>query len=267
MAVSKISDAQVKQYRSQGYLCPIDALTADEAAKYYGALTGFESTTGRKAAEVLRGKGHLKLMALYELVHHPRILDAVEAIVGPNVLCWNSSLFMKEPGDPAYVAWHQDVYDFDIDSDAVVTAWVALLPSMPENGAMQVVPGSQHNRLVPHVSSPPGSATMLRDHLEIGVTVDKDQAVSLTLAAGQISMHHMYLFHGSPPNTSTERRCGFAIRYVAPHVCRKGDPYAATVVRGTDAIGHFGKDPAPTRDLDPEIVAYVDRFGKPRLKK
>lgn len=267
MTMSALSQVQVEQYRRNGYLFPLPALTPREAAGCMDAIEQFERQTGDKASDSIRGKGHLKLMALYKLTQHPKILDAVESIIGPNILCWNSSLFMKDAHDPAYVAWHQDVYDFDAHCDGVVTAWVALLPSTRENGAMRVIPGSQQNRHVPHVQSPPGSATMLRDHLEIGVEVDEAQAVDLVLERGQMSLHHMHLYHGSPPNRSDGRRCGFAIRYVTPEVCDKGAPYSATLVRGVDPLGHFGKDPVPRRDLDPEVIAFVDRYGKPRLSK
>lgn len=130
---------------------------------------------------------------------------------------------------------------------------------------MRVVPGSWRNRHVPHVQVKAGTGAMIRDNLEIGVEVNEDQAVDLVLEPGQMSMHHMYTYHGSPPNRSDGRRCGFAIRYVAPHVASKGSPYAATVVRGSNSLGHFGTDPVPTRDLDPEMVAYVNRYGKPQL--
>lgn len=265
MGSNRLSDAQVRQYRQDGYLFPIPALSQGDAAACMGVIDRFEAQTGKKAAQAIRGKGHLLLMPLYELTRHPAILDAVESIIGPDILCWNSSLFIKEANDPAYVAWHQDVYDFDAQSDGVVTAWIALLPSTRENGAMRVIPGSQQNRKVAHVQSPPGSATMLRDHLEIAVEVDEIQAVDMVLEQGQMSLHHMHLYHGSPPNRSNVRRCGFAIRYVAPYVCEKGDPYSTTLVRGVDNLGHFGTDPVPTRDLDPVILEFVNQFGKARL--
>jgi ectoine hydroxylase-related dioxygenase (phytanoyl-CoA dioxygenase family) len=130
---------------------------------------------------------------------------------------------------------------------------------------MRVVPGSFKKRLVPHVTIAPGTAAMIRDNMEIGVEVDEASAVDLQLEPGQMSLHHMYTFHGSPPNQSDARRCGFAIRYVAPHVAKKNSPYAATIVRGEDRNGFFGKDPVPTRDLDPELIEYVKHNGKPQL--
>ncbi len=262
--MAKIVDRS-EQFRRDGYIAPLDALSPEEAAKYMRAIDDYEAMTGEQAAKTIRGKGHLKLMALYELTRHPAVLDAVESAIGPNILCWNSSLFTKAPKDPSYVAWHQDVYEFDTHADKIVTAWIALLPSNVANGAMKVVPGSHHDRLMPHVKTEAGKPTMLRDGLEIGVAVDENKAVALELRQGQMSLHHMYIHHGSPPNMSDTRRCGFAVRYVAPEVAPEGGRYAATLVRGVDNVGRFGRDPVPTRDLDPVVVEYVERFGKPRL--
>lgn len=262
-----LSPEAVARYRDQGFLCPVPALSAREAAEYMHDLERIESIAGKEVLKTFRGKGHLMLLSLYRLVQHPAVLDVVESIVGPNILVWNSSLFLKEPHDPGYVQWHQDVYDFAENSDAIVSAWIALLPSTRANGAMRVVPGSWRNQHVEHKPVPAGAPALIRDNLEIAVDVDEANAVDLLLEPGQLSLHHMYTYHGSPPNRSDSRRCGFAVRYVAPHVCRKGDPYAATVVRGTDPLGHFGRDPVPQRDLDPKLIDYANQYGKPRLPK
>jgi non-haem Fe2+, alpha-ketoglutarate-dependent halogenase len=262
-----LSREAIQRYRSDGYLFPVPALSREEAARHMRDLERIEAIAGKEALKLLRGKAHLMLTSLYELVHHPAVLDAVEGIIGPDILVWNSSLFLKEPQDPAYVQWHQDVYDFDEHDDAIVSAWIALLPSTRQNGAMRVVPGSWRNRHVEHKPVPAGAPALIRDNLEIAVDVDEAKAVDLLLDPGEMSLHHMYTYHGSPPNRSMERRCGFAVRYVAPHVARKGDPYAATVVRGSDRLGHFGKDPMPDRDLDPELIDYATRYGKPRLPR
>ena len=89
--------------------------------------------------------------------------------------------------------------------------------------------------------------------------VDESKAVDITLALGEMSLHHVKILHGSPPNRSNGRRMGYAIRYVAPHVKQRGDVNSATLVRGTDRYGYFAQDPMPTRDMDPEILAFVDR--------
>ena len=107
-----------------------------------------EAETGLAAGHVIRNKGHLKLLALYALIARPSILDAVESVLGPDIACWGSSLFVKPPGDPGFVAWHQDITYWGLDSDKVVTAWLALSPSTVESGCMRVIPGTQTREVV-----------------------------------------------------------------------------------------------------------------------
>jgi hypothetical protein len=250
-----LAPAQVEAYRRDGYLHPLDCLSRDEARRHRDAIEEWERASGEKATLILRNKGHLKLRVLYDLVHDARILDAVESVIGPDILCWSSSLFVKEPRDDAYVAWHQDSYYWGLEPDDVVSAWVAFAPSTLENGAMQVVPGTHRAPQFPHAKSLPGSANMLFTHEEIAVEVDPGQGRSLLLDEGQMSLHHVKIVHGSPPNRSATRRYGYAIRYVAPHVRQRGDQPWATLVRGRDDHGNFRRDPVPRGDFDPEVLA------------
>ncbi|MEO8165377.1 MAG: phytanoyl-CoA dioxygenase family protein [Betaproteobacteria bacterium] len=258
MSNSLIS-AQIAHYQQHGYVFPVPALTPDEAAGYRQTIEDFERSSGLAAGHVIRNKGHLKLMRLYELIFHPRVLDAVESVLGPDILCWGSSLFVKEGNDPGFVAWHQDAYYWGLEPDNVVSAWIALYPSTIENGAMRVIPGSQTLPPLSHRKSAEQSANMLFTHEELADDVDESKAADLTLAQGDMSLHHIKILHGSPPNQSPGRRMGYAIRYVAPYVKQRGDMNSATLVRGEDRYGYFAKDPVPTRDMEPDIVAFVDR--------
>ena len=254
-----LNPAQTAQYRECGYVFPVPALTPAEAADYRQMIEDFERRSGVVAGHVIRNKGHLKLIRLYDLIFHPQVLDAVESVLGPDILCWGSSLFVKEGNDPGYIAWHQDSYYWGLEPDDVVSAWIALYPSTIENGAMRVIPGSQTLPPLSHRKSSAQSANMLFTHEELADDVDEAQAVDITLAQGDMSLHHIKILHGSPPNRSDGRRMGYAIRYVAPYVKQRGDMNSATLVRGEDHYGYFAKDPVPTRDMDPDIVAFVDR--------
>jgi len=253
-----LSEAAVAGYRRDGYVCPVPAIGAERAAFYRDALERFERESGLVAGQVIRNKGHLKLRCLYDLIFDDTVLDAVESLIGPDILCWGSSLFVKEPQDPAFVAWHQDSYYWGLEPDDVVSAWIAFAPSTRANGAMKVIPGSQTWDALPHVPSAADSGNMLFTHEEVGVEVDENLAVELLLEAGEMSLHHVKIMHGSPPNSSRTRRYGYAIRYVAPHVRQRGDMNAATLVRGSDRFGYFMPDPVPQGDMDPACVAFVD---------
>ena len=251
--------AQIAHYRARGYVFPVPALTLAEAADYRQTIEEFERRSELVAGHVIRNKGHLKLTRLYNLIFHPKVLDAVESVLGPDILCWGSSLFVKEGNDPGFVAWHQDSYYWGLEPDDVVSAWIALYPSNLENGAMRVIPGSQTMPPLSHRKSAAQSANMLFTHEELADDVDESKAIDITLAQGDMSLHHIKILHGSPPNRSNGRRMGYAIRYVAPYVKQRGDMNSATLVRGEDRYGYFAKDPVPTRDMEPEIVAFVDR--------
>jgi len=255
---SSLSEAEVEAYGRDGYLGPVVAVGAEEAAGLLRRIAAFEAEHGVVAGEVIRNKGHLKAAFLCDLVSDPRILDAIESILGPDILCWGSSLFVKEAGDPGYVAWHQDSHYWGLTPDDVVSAWIAFAASTVENGAMCVVPGSHREAAHAHGPSAASSANMLFTHEEIADPVDESRAVPVLLAQGEMSLHHVNLIHGSGPNRSAGRRCGYAIRYVAPHVRQRGDMASALLVRGRDRYGHFAPDPLPERDMDPEIVAFVD---------
>lgn len=259
---TSLTPAQIAAYDREGYVFPLPALSPAESQEVSRKLEAFEAESGLEAVKVIRNKGHLKLTFLNALVSHPTVLDAVEGVLGPDVLCWGSSLFVKEAGAADYVAWHQDAHYWGLEPDDVVSAWIALQPSTLENGAMQVIPGSHRDQPLPHGPSAPGSKNMLFTAEELAVDVDTARAVPLILAQGEMSLHHVGIVHGSEPNRSAGRRMGYAIRYVAPHVRQRDLRNTALLVRGEDRHGNFGPDPVPTRDMDPEIVAFVDApFG------
>lgn len=186
----------MQAYHRDGFLSPVPAITAHEAAHARAELELFERTTGEDAGQAIRGKGHLKLRAVHDLVRHPAILDRVEQILGPEILCWGVSLFSKPVGGAAFVGLHADTFFWGLSSFAVCSAWVALTDSTVENGAMRCLRGSHLAPLPhPHIVVP-GTANML--HSKEEVTPDTAQAlramggeVVCTLAAGEMMLFHV----------------------------------------------------------------------------
>lgn len=260
MATNLLSRAEVATYYREGFVCPVPAIEPGHARAIIGHLQRFEAETGLSAGTAIRRNGHLKLMALYELVFNEKIVDAAESILGPNILCWGSSLLVKDPGSPNLVAWHQDSAYWGVDPEDVCTVGLALTPSTSENGAVRVIPWSHQCEQMaqPHRPSDKKLPNSLFSGEEIAVEVDESQAVELLLGQGEMSLHHIKLVHGSRPNRSSEPRIIFSIRYVAPHVRPPDKLRRATLVRGHGLYGYFEPDPVPTRDMEPEIVAYVD---------
>ncbi|HEX2135598.1 MAG TPA: phytanoyl-CoA dioxygenase family protein [Microvirga sp.] len=250
-----LSEAEIRRYHEQGYLFPIRVLSAEAAAGYRRRLEGAEAESD-EIKRLLRNKPHLLLTFLDELVRHPAVLDAVEGVIGPNIFCWASSFFTKEPRTTDFISWHQDLTYWGLEPADIVTAWIALSPSTPESGCMRVVAGTHTQEVVAHKDTF-GEHNMLSRGQEIAVEVDEDHAVDVVLQPGEMSLHHVKLFHGSKPNRSADRRIGFAVRYLPTYVRQTvGEKDSALLVRGVDAYGHFEHETPPAADLDPAALAH-----------
>jgi non-heme Fe2+,alpha-ketoglutarate-dependent halogenase len=229
-------------------------MSETEAAELRGRLEAFERRTGGPLKGDMRHKSHLLFAWLAELVRRSSILDAVEDLHGPDLLCWTTNFFIKEAADPAFVSWHQDSTYWGLSKPDVVTAWVAFTPATEANGAMEYIPGSHKLDQIPHRDTFAKHNLLTRGQ-EVMVEVDHSQRRIITLRPGEMSLHHVRLVHGSPPNPSNHRRIGFAIRYIPTSVAQLAGEDSATLVRGEDRHHHFMPEPQPTRDLEPEFVA------------
>ncbi len=258
----QLSKAAVEQYQRDGFYFPVPVLSRDEAAHYRRCLERHEAKSGEPLQGNWRHKTHLIFTWADELVHNPKILDAVEDVIGPDILCWTTNFFIKEANNPGFVSWHQDATYWGLDPDDVITAWVAFTDVTPENGYMQFIPGSHKVDQLPHVD------TFHKDNLlsrgqEIAVEVDKSKAVGIPLRAGEMSLHHIKLVHGSDPNRTEDRRIGLAIRYIPTYVRQTKVRDSAVLVRGIDKYHHFDYEPRPHADLDDAAqAAHADAVAR-----
>ncbi|HKS24402.1 MAG TPA: phytanoyl-CoA dioxygenase family protein [Thermoanaerobaculia bacterium] len=177
-------------------------------------------------------KAHHKFGWAYDLVLHPRIIDRVSEILGENVLVWGSLILSKPPHDDGFVAWHQDgEYATFLGDAPAVSAWIALSDSTTESGCMRVIPGSHKTKVAHAERGDPKN--MLSHGQEIAVTVDESQAVDVILHAGEMSLHHVDIVHGSNPNRASWWRTGFIVRYSTPQMLRAANP--VVIARGKRA--------------------------------
>ena len=260
-----LSPAAIEQYERDGYFYPVPVLSADEARASRERLERAERDLGGPLRGVYRVKPHLLFTWLADLVRHPLILDAVEDVLGPDILCWNTSFFTKEAQSPGFVSWHQDATYWGLSEPDVLTAWVAFTESTPANGNMRVVPGS-HRTPVAHVDTFHPDNLLSRGQ-ELAVEVDEALARDIVLRPGEMSLHHVLIVHGSGANPSADRRIGFAIRYIPTRIRQVAGPRdSATLVRGADAFGHFELEPRPEADLDPAMVALHREISERQVK-
>ncbi len=250
----RLSPAQIEQFRDEGCVFPIRVMSEADAANNRAKLEEFERQSGGPLKGDLRHKPHLLFTWLSELVRCGAILDAVEDLYGPDLLCWATSFFIKEAADPAFVSWHQDSTYWGLSRPDVVTAWVAFTEATEANGAMEYIPGSHQFDQIPHRDTF-AKHNLLSRGQEVMVEVDPAKRQIITLRPGEMSLHHVRLVHGSPPNRSNDRRIGFAIRYIPTTIAQVWGEDSATLVRGQDRYHHFVLEPDPTSDLDPEFVA------------
>ncbi len=242
---------QVEKYRQDGYQSPNFAVSPAEALSLRRKLEAHEQLHGP-----LRDvKPHLLTTWLDSLVRTRLLLDVVEDLIGPDILCWGSSFFIKEAHSPHFVTWHQDANYIGLQPNEMVTAWIALTPSNETNGAMRVIPRT-HRQAFTHRETH-GADNLLSRGQEIEVEVDESQAVMMRLQAGEFSLHNTLLVHGSDPNPSADRRIGFVARYIPPHVRQTANVRdSALLVRGQDPYGNFELERSPTGDYTPEVRAY-----------
>ena len=250
----RLTTEQVAQFTRDGFVSPVRVMSAEAAAEIRARLEAFEAKAGGPLKGDLRHKSHLLFAWLGDLVRQDAIVDAVEDLYGSDLYCWTTTFFIKEAANPAFVSWHQDSTYWGLSRPDVVTAWVALTPSNQSNGAMEAIPGTHRMDQVPHRDTFAKNNLLTRGQ-EIAVEVDPSQAVRLDLQPGEMSLHHVRLVHGSPPNPSSDRRIGFAIRYIPTSVRQIAGEDSATLVRGTDRFGHFSHEPRPGADFDPAFVA------------
>lgn len=252
----KLGRVRQSGYEQLGYQFPLRAYSREQAdALCRRFLAHYEQH--RELLEPLRPRervaflveNHLFQRWVYDIVAHPGVLDAVESVLGPDVMVWSSQWFPKFPHDRSFVSWHQDAAYWGLSPPNVVTAWIALTGSTRANGCMCVIPGTHRGEPLPQRETY-AEANMLSRGQEIAVDVDVGKSVALELGAGEFSLHDIGIVHGSGPNESNAPRIGLAVRYISPDVVQQGrERDMVMLLRGQDRHAHFEIVPPPERDL------------------
>ncbi len=184
-----LSPEQVAAYERDGFVFPVDALHPDEVRALRAELESWEQERGAAIDFPEKSKSYLLFDWADQLAHHPKILDAVEDLIGQDILVYHSTLFLKEAHTPAFVRWHQDSTYFYLEPHLHVTAWVALSDATVQAGCMQMLPGSHRWGAFEH-DDQPGPHNMIRRGQGISGRFDDTQGVFTPVMAGQMSLHH-----------------------------------------------------------------------------
>jgi len=260
-----LSPSQIEAYERDGVVFPVAVLPPDRTAVLRLAFETLEASLGGRP-EPARWT-NLRFLWAYGLTMEPRVLDSVEALLGSDIIVSGSIILCKHPGHNAYIAWHQDGAYSGADEVPSVSAWIALTDSTPSNGCMRVIPGT-HRELLAH-RDVPDPANLLRAGRMLAEAVDEDRAVDVVLRAGEMSLHHDRVIHGSRSNCSDDKRVGFVVRYTTPAAVTRGFPVVRA--RGKVDCSHLtlGERP-PVSEPREALEAYLqfsaamERVHQPR---
>ena len=249
-----LSEGQIEQFHRDGFIAPIDIASKSMAEGWRRQLESYEAEHGQLKGSV-RFKSHLLFKWLSQLIRMPTVLDPVEDLIGPNILCWSTDWWIKEAHSKSFVSWHQDSQYWGLDTRRLVTVWVALSPSTAASGCMRVLPGSHEGPDLPHEETFHDDNMLTRGQSIHGI--DESKTVNLEVMTGQAAVFAFRIAHASHPNQSDDRRIGLAIRFIPPDARQvRSDHDTAALVRGEDTAGLFQLEPEPAYDFDPVAVEF-----------
>jgi len=230
--LSKLTTDQIQQYHKEGYVAPIEVLTREEALEVRNEIELIENRFPNELSNSGRYNVHLISPKLDEVVHNSNILDSVESIIGKNILVCSTTLFIKNANQNGFVSYHQDAKYIGLEPHNWVTAWIAITDSNETNGCMKMWPGS-HADLKEHDQKFNQGNLLTRG--QTIKNVPEDQVKSIELKAGQMSLHHPRIIHGSGINKSGDKRIGFVVQsYIGTNVKQVLGKNSVQIARGVD---------------------------------
>ena len=256
-----LSTPEVEQYHRDGYVCPVPVMSASEAIVLRRQLEAVEARQGGQLEAAQRSRAFLLFKWLDDLIRDPRVLDPVEQLIGPDILCWSTIFWIKDSGSKSFVGWHQDNTYWGLSSRNVITAWFAISDASVDAGCMKVMPGTHQGEALRHEDTYHQDNMLTRGQVIPGL--DESRAVYMPLRVGEMSLHNYCLAHGSGPNVSSDRRIGVSMHFMPPGTKQVVGAWdCAALVRGEDRFGNFALAPKPVKDFDPEAVAFHAQAAK-----
>ena len=255
----RLSPQQAAFYRQEGYLIYNQPVFSPE--KFQGIKDCFEDLLTDLPAHVRPESmdvPHFIYPELFKWLFDDAVLDLVEPILGPDIALFSSHFICKPPGDGKRVPWHEDsAYWRDMLAPMeVCTVWLAIDPSLEENGCMWVIPKTQGNGFSDYEA-----VDLTKNVFDLEIISsqrDVSKAVPCILQAGEASLHNGRTMHGSAANASKLRRCGYTMRYISTRTrfnYEKITWHQIYLARGRDHAGNFYADPGK----------IYDRFMRDRL--
>ena len=253
--MTKLTSQQCKQYKDKGFLAPLDALTKNEAEEVKNEIEFIEKKWPNELEGLGRNYVHLISPIFDKIVHNSKILDAVEDVIGKNILVGGTTLFIKDPDKKGFVSFHQDARYIGFEPHNWVTVWLAITDANEENGCMRMWSGTHKDELKIHEEKFNNDQGNL---LTRGQTIDNvpiEKTEPVFLKAGQMSLHHPRIAHGSGINKSNKRRIGFVIQsYIGTNVEQVIGKVYVQQARGEDLFNYHEHTKRPVKTMEKEDI-------------
>jgi len=251
-----LTPTEIAGFERDGFVSPVRAMSESRAGWYRERLEAFEAAWPEDRLK-LDQKAHMICPWVDEMIREPAILDAVEDLIGKDILCWGTSLRAKRPDGKTFAGWHQDTAYADVRPIVIIVA-LALSRAGSEEGCIRAIPGSHRGKLLPHKEAFRTDSLLSREQY-IDAPVDETAAVDLALNPGEIALFDNAIVHSSKPNFGRDRRIIFLLEMVPTSAYQDSPRESATLVRGKDAFGHFDVDPRPQREMGQDELAAWHR--------
>ena len=245
--MTKLTAENLDQYKKKGYISPVSALSSKEAKEIRDEIEKIEKNWPGALDGINRNYIHLISPILNKICLKTNILDAVESIIGKNILICGTTLFIKDPKEKGFVSFHQDAKYIGLEPHNWVTVWLAITDANENNGCMRMLPGSHKDNLIHHEQKFDENNLLTRGQTIENVSLDNTDPI--ILKAGEMSLHHPLIVHGSGLNYSDDRRIGFVIQsYIGTNVKQVLGRNSVQIARGKDDY-NFHEKITRTRSL------------------
>jgi len=251
--MSFLNEKQLKDYEDHGFVAPINVLTLEEATKIKEEIEYIEKKWPDELIGLGRNNVHYISPIFDQVCHNSKILDAVESIIGKDILVGGTTLFIKDPDKKGFVSWHQDAKYIGFEPHNWVTAWLAITDANEENGCMRMWSGSHKEKIKEHKDTFNENNLLTRGQTVQNVPLE-DTTPNI-LKAGQLSLHHPMIVHGSGSNKSNTRRIGFVIQsYIGTNVDQVIGKVYVQQARGKDNFKYHEHTKRPSELMNKEDI-------------
>ena len=251
--MSFLNEKQLKDYENHGFVSPIDVLTLEEAIKIKEEIEYIEKKWPDELIGLGRNNVHYISPIFDQVCHNSKILDAVESIIGKDILVGGTTLFIKDTDKKGFVSWHQDAKYIGFEPHNWVTAWLAITDANKENGCMRMWSGSHKEKIKKHKDTFNENNLLTRGQTVQNVPLE-DTTPNI-LKAGQLSLHHPMIVHGSGSNKSNTRRIGFVIQsYIGTNVDQVIGKVYVQQARGKDNFKYHEHTKRPSELMSKEDI-------------